>query len=80
MGPRAAISHEIDEEGVCVPGVVPSTYSLKTGDCRLGWVGAGSSAPAQLVGSDVHLVWGVGDAHGLAGLQGRADEPAGEGG
>jgi len=46
----------------------------------LGLVGhGGSSAPTQLVGGNVDLVGPVGDANGLAGLQGRADEPAGEG-
>lgn len=45
-----------------------------------GWVDAGSSAPAQLIGSNVHLVRGVCDADRLAGLQGCANEPAGESG
>lgn len=45
-----------------------------------GWVDAASSAPTQLISSNVHLVWGVGDADRLAGLQGRANEPAREGG
>ena len=60
-------------------GVVLGTYSLKTGDCRLGWVW-GSSVPDQLVGGNVDLVGLVGDANWLVGLQGCADEPAREGG
>lgn len=67
--------------GVPAGGFVLGTYSLKTSNCWLGCIGCrGSSAPAQLVGGNVDLVRLVGDADRLAGLQGGADEPAGEGG